>query len=108
MFPGIQIVDNGIKYGSFGFFGILHLFVLKVNWSEIKEVVYLQRGVVALGVSRPGWSLFNGLFYNRLYGYLFGIKTPIILLSPGMEKKDEVVAYIIHRSHPEIIRKIPT
>jgi hypothetical protein len=87
MFPGIQIKEDGLKYVSFGLIGILHLFALKVYWSEIKEVIYLKGGIIALSVVKSGSPFVNGLFFNQLYGYLFKIKNPIILLYSGMEKK---------------------
>jgi hypothetical protein len=90
MFPRIKIIDTGISYKY------LYFFNKTIAWKEISSIIELKfpKGYSALILSRNGFFLLNGLFLNWLYGVLFRLYKPILLISGGLEDKDEFIGQI--------------
>jgi hypothetical protein len=97
MFPDIKVEDRGIRYRLF------YIYTMLIKWEEMEDILFLRNGFIALGISRPGVSLFNGLYLNKLYSHIIKYDQPILFLSPGLEKKEEILQEIIEKSHPRII-----
>ena len=62
----------------------------KIKWGEIDSLVYYPNGYIILRVDKRGFSFLNGLYFNDLMARRFRSQLPVIILSPGLEKKDEL------------------
>jgi len=88
IFPWIKVGRQGIKIRGVY---INHL----VKWSEISNLVEIKNGTILVLVNRKSSPLFNGLLFQRFTGMVLGYKHPAILLSPGLEQRDEVLKEVM-------------
>jgi hypothetical protein len=89
LFPAINVDKNGLKYKYLG--GLIQK---KIKWKEIDRYVEIPLGFTAIVINRPGFTLFNGLYWNRIYGRLLGIGRPVILLSPKINNYVQILKEI--------------
>jgi hypothetical protein len=99
IFPSIEIRRDGISCKYWGFFGS------KVKWEEIDSLVYYPNGYVILRVDKRGFSFLNGLYFNDLMARMFRSQLPVIIFSPGLEKRDELITEILSKCSPRIVHK---
>lgn len=99
IFPSVEIRRDGLSFKYWEFFGC------KVKWNEIDSLAYYPNGNIILRVDKRGLPLFNGLYFNELFAKRARSQLPIIILSPGLERRDEVIAEILAKSSPRIIQK---
>jgi hypothetical protein len=88
MFPDIRLVKSGLKYRFYGLISGL------IRWNEIERLVNLPGGHVAVVIARKGIPLLNGLFVNKLYGRVFRYDYPILIMSPSLEGREEIIRLI--------------
>jgi hypothetical protein len=98
LFPEIRIMDNGLKYRVIFFKGL-------ITWNEIEEVILFPSGYAALIISRKGFFLFNGLYFNKLYGHIIRHEQPVLFLSSRLENLKEVLQIIGNKSNAKIIQR---
>jgi hypothetical protein len=77
LFPGIKMLDVGIKYMS------SPISTRLVRWDEIESLCVFKNGYGALIIQKKGLSIFNGLYFNKIYGLMTGILDPVIFLAPS-------------------------
>lgn len=99
IFPAIEIRRDGIKFTFWEFFGS------KINWDEIDSLVYYTNGNIILLIDKRGFPLFNGLYFNDLLAKRFRSHLPIIILSPGLEKREEIIKEILSKCSPRIVHR---
>lgn len=91
LFPSIRILRTGIKVKRL-------LWVQMFNWNEVEEIVKLSRPRGAKGIilSPKGPVLIkfikNYPFY--LYGVIAGVFEPVLILSNGLENRDEIITEV--------------
>lgn len=93
-FPEIKLTYQGVETR------VYKIFRKKYKWSEIREIIELPNNFIALVIYRPGFSLFNGLYENRLYGqFIKKNKKPVLFLSSKLEKREEALKFIKSKSN---------
>jgi hypothetical protein len=86
IFPAIRITEKGISFIYLG--GLIRGLIL---WNEIEKLHELPYEYIALTINRPGLSLFNGLYMNSLYGRLLRAYLPVIILSPTLKNRTNII-----------------
>jgi hypothetical protein len=99
VFPNVEVRRDGINFRYWGFFGS------KVKWEEIDSLIYYPNGYIILRIDKRGLSIFNGLYFNDLQGKLLKSQLPILVFSPGLEKREEIVAEILDKCSPRIVHR---
>jgi hypothetical protein len=99
IFPNIEIRRDGLSFKYWGFWGS------KVKWNEIDSLVYYPNGYIVMRLDKRGLSIFNGLYFNDLQGKVLKSQLPILVLSPGLENREEMVAEILTKCSPRIVLK---
>ena len=99
IFPNVELRRDGINFRYWGVFGS------KVKWGEIDSLVYYSNGYVVLRIDKRGLSIFNGLYFNDLQGKVLKSQLPILVFSPGLETREEIINEILNKSTPRIVRK---
>lgn len=89
LFPALAVSKNGIRYMYFG--GVVRGEIL---WGEVISLRKLKDDYLIIMLERKGIPLLNGLYFNSLYGRLFGVSQPIILLSPSLTNRENIVINI--------------
>jgi hypothetical protein len=85
MFPRIKISQHGIHYWSF-------LFGLNtITWDDIEGIIRYKNGYGAIIFQKRGFYFFNGTYFNMLYGMIFRIHRPILLLSPNILTRTNLI-----------------
>ena len=93
-FPKIGVTKEGIETCTY------LIFRSHIKWSQVDSVIELPRGYKAIAIARPGLSLFNGLYSNKIFGNIVKSRLPVILISPQLENMDLLLQEIsIHRKH---------
>jgi hypothetical protein len=88
LFPALAVTPEGLS--CIYIQGVLVNFI---KWNEIQKIT--KRGdYVVLLLFRPGLPSFKGLHINSLYGRALGLSSPVLLLSPYLSERDEIVAKI--------------
>jgi hypothetical protein len=96
VFPEIRLTPDGLKYRVVAIYGL-------IKWSEIESVEQIKYEMIRIAIKRDGLSYFNGLFFQRIIGWYMRHEYPVLLLSPGLEGRDEIVQEILLHS---IVRKV--
>lgn len=99
IFPNAEIRRDGINFRYWGFFGS------KVKWEEVDSLIYYPNGYIILRIDKRGLSIFNGLYFNDLQGKVLKSQLPILVFSPGLEKREEIVAEILDKCSPRIVHR---
>lgn len=99
IFPNIEIRRDGLSFKYWGFWGT------KVKWDEIDSLVYYPNGYVVMRLDKRGFPAFNGLYFNALQGKFVKSQLPILVLSPGLENREEMISEILTKCSPRIVRK---
>jgi hypothetical protein len=99
LFPSIEIRNDGIRFSYWEFFGY------KVLWDEIESLVYYPNGYVVLQVNKRGIPLFNGLYFNALIARFFRSYLPVIIMSPGLRKRNEIISEILSKCSPRVVHR---
>jgi len=99
IFPTIEVRKDGINFAFLGFFGA------KVKWEEIDSLVYYPNNYILLRIDKRGFPLLNGLYFNQLQAGPVKSQLPILIFSPGLQNRDEIVSEIIEKASPRIVRK---
>ena len=99
IFPAIKVQHDGIDF-SYGFF-----FGSKVRWNEIDSLVYYPNGYVVLRIDKRGLPIFTGLYFNKLQAGFIKSQLPILIFSPGLEKRKELIDEILEKGSPRVVRK---
>jgi hypothetical protein len=81
-FPKIRTTSDGIETCAY------LVFRSRIKWTEIDSIVSLPKGYKAIAIARPGHSLVNGLYSNKIYGDMIKSRLPVILISPHLENVD--------------------
>jgi hypothetical protein len=91
LFPDVRVSKEGVGYKYLLFLG-------QIYWNEISEVYEVTRprlfkGCIALIISREGYSRLctKGLYHQTLHARFIGAGLPILLISPGLENRDEIL-----------------
>lgn len=100
-FPTIELRKQGINVSFWEFFSV------NIKWDEIESVVHYPNGYVILRVDKKGLPLINGLYFYSLQGKILRSKLPTIVLSPWLQKKEELINEILRNSAPRVVRKMP-
>lgn len=91
LFPSIRITDTGIKVKGL-------LWVHRFDWNEVDEIVKLSIPSGAKGVIlSPKGNLIKRLIINYpfyLHGVISGAFEPVVILSNGLENRDEIITEI--------------
>ncbi len=91
LFPSIRVMQTGIKVKRL-------LGVKKFNWNEVEEIVKLSRPKEAKGIIlSPQGPLLLKFIKNYpyyLYGVIAGVLDPVVILSSGLENRDEIVTEV--------------
>ncbi len=99
IFPTIEIRREGLYASYWEFFGC------RVKWEEIDSLAYYSNGYIALRVDKRGLPILNGTYFYRLQGRIAKSRLPTIILSPGLQKRDEIITEIMKKGSPRIIQK---
>jgi hypothetical protein len=99
IFPNVEIRRDGVNFRYWGFWGS------NVKWEEIDSLVYYPNGYIILRIDKRGLSIFNGLYFNDLQGKVLKSQLPILVFSPGLEKREEIVAEILDKCSPRIVHR---
>jgi hypothetical protein len=96
-FPDVVATNDGIRYRYFGLFGGLIL------WKEIVGLTQLRfpKGCVAILIDREGYNRFvnpKGLFFLAAYGQIVKSLYPVLLLSGGLERREQLLDAIRQNS----------
>lgn len=97
VFPEIRLTPEGLKYRV----GPIHSLI---KWSEIESVSQMKFDVIRIAIKRDGFVLFNGLLFQRFIGSYMRHEYPLLLLSNGLEKRDEIVQEILTHSNVKKVR----
>jgi len=92
IFPAIRITEKGVSFIYLG--GLFRGLIL---WNEIEKLRDLPYEYLALTINRSGFSLFNGLYMNSLYGRLIRAYKPVILLSPNLINRTSITEKIVNK-----------
>ena len=99
IFPAIKIQHDGIKFIYWLVLGSM------VKWDEIESLVYYPNGYVVLRINKLGLPFFNGQYFNLLHARVIGSQLPILIFSPGLEKKEEIIGEILKKSSARVVHK---
>ncbi|SRR6266508_1955651 len=99
VFPWIRLSQEGLRYRGLFFNGT-------VRWAEFNNIVELKNGIILLSISRKGFFPFRGLIFQRFTGILLRYEYPAILLAPGLEQREQVLAEIMAKSPVKEVRKV--
>jgi hypothetical protein len=99
IFPDIRLTPDGLKYrvGPIPIYGL-------IKWSEIESVVQMKYEIIRIAIKRNGFLGFNRLFFQRYIGLFLHHEYPLLLLSPGLERRDEIVQEILIHSNVKKVR----
>jgi len=99
IFPVIEIRRDGLNFCYWTFFNC------KVKWQEIDSLIYYQNGYIILRIDKRGLSIFNGLYFNSLQARFIRSQLPILVFSPGLENRNEIIKEILGKGTPRIVNK---
>ncbi|HNE05006.1 MAG TPA: hypothetical protein PKJ84_06335 [Anaerolineales bacterium] len=99
IFPTIEIRRDGINFKYWEFL------TCKAKWDEIESIIYYPNNYIVLRIDKRGLPMLNGLYFNSLQSKFLKSQLPILVLSPGLEKRDEVIREILKNSSPRIVQK---
>ncbi len=97
VFPEIRLTSEGLKYRVVAIYGL-------IKWSEIESVEQIKSEVIRIAIKRDGFSFLNGLYLQRIVGWYMHHEYPLLLLSPGLEGRDELVQEILTHSNVKKIK----
>jgi hypothetical protein len=98
IFPWIRLSKVGLKYRGLLFNGT-------VKWAEIDNLVELKGRIILLSIAPKRFFLLKGLLFQRFTGMLLGYEHPVILLSPGLQQREQILKEIMANSPAKEIRK---
>jgi len=97
IYPRILLTRGGIHYLGFMFY------YGRLKWSEIDDLIELKNGTILVQINPKRFFLFKGMLFQRLTGALLGFKRPVLLLSPGLNQREQTVEKIMANS---LIKKV--
>jgi hypothetical protein len=99
VFPDIRLTPDGVKYrvGPIPIYGL-------IEWSEIESVVQMKYEIIRIAIKRKGFFGFNRLFFQGYIGMFLHHEYPLLLLSPGLERRDEIVQEILTHSNVKRVK----
>jgi len=98
-FPTIEIRKHGLNISFWGIFSV------NLTWDEIDSVVYYPNGYIILRTDKKGIALFNGLYFYSLQAKILRSRLPTVVLSPWLEKRNEIMREVIKNSSPREVHK---
>lgn len=99
VFPDIRLAADGLKYRI----GPIPIFRI-VRWDEIESVALMKHEIIRIAIKRDGFSYFNGLFFQWFIGLFLKHEYPLLLLSPGLDGRDDIVQEILTHSKVKKVR----
>lgn len=99
LFPSVQNLPTGIRIDK----GLG--FAKTILWDEIENIIERKNETIVLIINSKGLSAFNGLYFNEIYGRFLNIDKPIVLFSPSLENREEILQEIINKSSIHHIKK---
>jgi hypothetical protein len=88
IFPSMEPCTDGVRFSYWFLIGS------KVKWNEIGGLVYYPNGYVVLRVDKYGLPFLNGQYFNMMRARFIDSQLPILIFSPGLEKREELIAEI--------------
>lgn len=94
IFPDVRVAKAGVKYRTYYHSKL-------IPWSEIEEITKvtsrkLFSNFYVLVINRKGAGMYNwkGLYAQLISGLLVGTDDPVILLSPSIDGREELINMI--------------
>ncbi|WKZ50324.1 MAG: hypothetical protein QY329_12770 [Anaerolineales bacterium] len=101
VFPDIRLTSDGLKFRT----GPIPLYFL-IRWGEMESVVQMKHEIIRIAIKRSGFFIFNGLFFQGFIGLFLQHEYPLLLLSPGLDRRDEIVQEILTYSNVKKIKLV--
>jgi hypothetical protein len=98
-FPTIEIRRDGLNCSYWEFINC------RVKWEEVESLAYYPNGYIVLRIEKRGLPILNGLYFYSLQARILRTRLPVVILSPGLEKRNELIEEILKKASPRIVQK---